>query len=129
MSVYLPTKEQAIDEFFNRFGTFYEESAVPDGDNKPTFPYGTYELATGSYGDEVPISAKWWERSSSWVPLIAKVREFENALAAGQGAIRCVGGGIRIRPGTPFTHNGVKESDPALKSKIFNFTIEFVTSK
>lgn len=123
----LPTKEQAFDLFFNQFGLFYEENSVPGGQDKPDFPYGTYEVQTGSFGDEFPISAKWWDRSSSWTPLNAKVHEIEATVAAGRGAIRCVGGGLRFRFGG--AHNGVREDDPALKSKVLDFTVEFITDK
>lgn len=122
-----PTKEQAIDAFFNRFGAFYESGSVPDGENKPSFPYGTYELAADSFGSEVAISVSWWERSSSWTAANAKAREIAAAVTRGGVMLPCVGGGLWIKRGTPFERSMGDEADIMLKRKLFNFTIEFIT--
>ena len=40
------TKEQVLQEFFSGFGlAAFQEDAVPTGDDKPQFPYITYEVA------------------------------------------------------------------------------------
>lgn len=121
------TKQQALNAFFNRFGTFYEVNAVPGGTNRPAFPYGTFEVAEDSWGGEVAISASWWERSSRWAAAEIKANEIAAAVGRGGVIIHCDGGGMWIKPGTPFIRNMGDEADSALKRKIFNFSIEYVT--
>lgn len=120
-------KQQAINAFFNRFGTFYEINAVPGGTNRPAFPYGTFEFASDSWGGMVAISANWWERSSSWEAAAAKTREIERAVSRGGCIIPCEGGAIRIEAGVPFARNMGDEADPALKRILFNFNLEYLT--
>lgn len=123
----LPGKEQALDAFFNRFGTFYEVDSVPGGILAPTFPYGTYEVVTDSWGGEVAITANWWERSSSWTAANAKAAEIAAAISRGGVIVRCDGGAMWIKPGSPFVRSMGDEADAMLKRKIFNLTIEYIT--
>ena len=126
-SMSLPSKEEALDAFFNRFGTFYEVDSVPGGEHKPAFPYGTFEVAVDSFGTEVAISANWWERSSSWVSADAKANEIEHAVGRGGQIVRCDGGAMWIKPASPFVRSTGDDADAMLKRKIFNFSIEFLT--
>jgi hypothetical protein len=121
------TKEEALHTFFSQFGTVYQEDSVPAGEHAPAFPFGTYELATDSFNNEVPVSFNWWTRSSSWSTANAKAREIAETIGRGGAVLRCDGGAVWIKRGTPFARSMGDESDSMIKRKILNLTLEFLT--
>lgn len=122
------TKEAALQAFFGGFGIpAYQEDAVPTGSDKPAYPYITYEVATDSFDTDVPIAVNLWDRSDSWTRANAKAREIAQAVSLGGVMRPCDGGGMWIRPATPFIRSMGDDSDDMIKRKAFNFEIEYIT--
>ncbi len=122
------TKEQVLHAFYSGFGlAAFQEDAVPTGDDKPQFPYITYEVATDSFGEEIPLSMSVWYRSTSWSAANAKAREIAELTSRGGKILPCDEGGMWIKPASPFIRSMGDESDDMIKRKVFNFTIEYIT--
>ena len=120
------TKAAAIYQFWNSFGlTAYEENTVP---TDATFPYITYQLATGSFDREIPLTASLWYRSESWTSINAKTEEISQKISRGGKIIPCDDGAIWLKRGQPFAQNMGDESDDLIKRKYLNITAEFITA-
>lgn len=120
------TKTAALQKFYESFGLpAYEENTVPDS---TPFPYLTYEVASGSLEDEIPLSASLWYRDSSWVSANAKSEEISAAIGRGGITIPCDGGAIWIRRGSPFSQSMGDPEDDLIKRKYINITAEFFTA-
>ena len=124
----IKTKAAALYGFWSSFGlTAYEENAVPSGDEAPFFPYLTYSAATDSFGGEVALSASLWYRGGSWVDANAKAEEISEAIGRGGIFLKCKGGAIWIKRGTPFAQSMGDPEDDLIKRKILNLSAEFIT--
>lgn len=122
------TKAAAIYKFWSSFGlTAYEENAVPTGDDAPKFPYITYQLVTDFFGNEVLMTGSLWYRSTSWAQANAKAEEISEAIGLGGKIIKCVGGRIWLKRGTPFAQRMGDETDSLIKRIHINITAEFFT--
>ena len=120
------TKAAAIYQFWSSFGlTAYEENSVP---TDAQFPYITYQLVTGSLGNENQMSASVWYRGSSWVDANAKAEEISQAIGRRGAVLTCDGGKVWLKRGTPFAQNMGDESDNLIKRKYLNVTAEFLTA-
>ena len=120
------TKAAAIYKFWNSFGlTAYEENSVPD---EAAFPYITYQLVTGSFDREIPLTASIWYRSESWAGINAKTEEISQKISRGGKIISCDGGAIWLKRGQPFAQSMGDESDDLIKRKYLNITAEFMTA-
>lgn len=120
------TKAAAIYQFWSGFGlTAYEENTVPDD---AEFPYITYQLVTDSVDSDVQSATSLWYRSDSWVEINAKMEEISAFIGSGGKIIKCDGGRIWIKRGHPFAQNMRDESDPEIKRKYLNISIEFFTN-
>lgn len=151
------TKAAAIQKFWGSFGlTAFEENSVPTGDDAPKFPYLTYSFSEGSFGDEIPMTASLWYRSTSWVDCNAKSQEISAFL--GNGDVFLVldnytrewkilrvsdgyptieqrkllvrsfeNGKIWVKKGTPFAQNMSDPSDEFIKRKYINIMVEYLT--
>lgn len=123
------TKAAAIYNFWSSFGLVaYEENAVPTGDDAPKFPYITYQLVTDSFDNEVLMTASLWYRSTSWTQANAKSEEISEAIGLGGKIIKCVGGRIWLKRGTPFAQRMGDETDSLIKRIYINVTAEFFTA-
>ena len=122
------TKAAAIYNFWSSFGlTAYEENAVPTGDDAPKFPYITYQLVTDFFGNEVLMTGSLWYRSTSWAQANAKAEEVSEAIGLGGKIIKCAGGRIWLKRGTPFAQRMGDETDSLIKRIYINVTAEFFT--
>lgn len=120
------TKAAAIYQFWNSFDIpAYEENSVPE-DAK--FPYITYQLVTDSLDNDVQMAVSVWYRGSSWTEANAKAEEISQAVGQGGKTIKCDGGRIWIKRGSPFAQNMGDESDNLIKRKYLNITAEFFTA-
>ena len=120
------TKAAAIYQFWNSFGlTAYEENTVP---TDAAFPYITYQLVTGSFDREIPLTASLWYRSESWTDINAKTEEISQKISRGGKIIPCDGGAIWLKRGQPFAQNMGDESDNLIKRKYLNITAEYLTA-
>lgn len=123
------TKAATIHNFWSSFGlTAYEENAVPSGDDAPAFPYITYQLTTDSLGSEVPMSGTLWYRSTSWKSANSKADEISSAIGHGGKIVKCDGGRIWIKRGSPFAQNMAEEPDDLIKRKYLNIVVEYFTA-
>ena len=120
------TKEAALQAFFERFLTAYQEDTVPSGDNKPAFPYITYEVATGSWDDAIALSVSLWYRSTSWVAPNAMANTISAAISKGGTTVPCDNGCIYISRGTPFARSA-SDTDDMVRRKILNIMVEYLT--
>lgn len=122
------TKEAALHYFMSHLGlTAYQENAVPTGDEKPAFPYLTYEVATASWDEPQPLSISLWYRSTSWVAANAMAESISQAISRGGVTLRCDGGMLWITRGEPFARSLGDDQDDQIKRKILNITVEYLT--
>lgn len=123
------TKAAALYQFFSSFGlTAYEENSVYDMDEAPSFPYLTYELNTDSFSDtSTSLSCSLWYRSTSWVQANDKVEEISKAIGIGGIMLKCDGGYIWIKRGSPFAQSMGDDSDDMIKRKYINISADFFT--
>ena len=122
------TKEAALYSFWSMFGLpAYEENAVPTGEDGSEFPYITYQVVTGSFGNDVALAGSVWYRSTSWKEANAKAQEISNVLSSGGVTLACDGGIIWLRRGVPFAQSMGDDSDDLIKRKYINITAEFIT--
>lgn len=123
------TKAAAVYQFWASFGLdTYEENSVYQMDEKPTFPYLTYELNTDSFdGESVALSASLWYRSTSWTQANAKAEEISAAIGRIGKIIECDGGYIWIKRRSPFSQSMGDDSDDMIKRKLLSVSVEFWT--
>lgn len=122
------TKAAAIYNFWAGFGLpAYEENSVPTGENKPAFPYITYQFITGSFNETINMTASLWYRGSSWVNANAKAEEISKSISAGGTIINCDGGAVWLHRGTPFAQRMGDESDNPIKRIYLNIYAEYIT--
>lgn len=123
------TKAAAVYQFWASFGLdTYEENSVYQMDEKPTFPYLTYELNTDSFdGEAVALSASLWYRSTSWTQANAKAEEISAAIGRIGKIIECDGGYIWIKRRSPFSQSMGDDSDDMIKRKLLSVSVEFWT--
>ena len=120
------TKAAALYNFYSSFGlTAYEENSVPED---ASFPYLTYNVSTGSFGEDNAMYINLWYRSTSWTGINAKTEEISAAIGRGGKVIKCDGGGIWLRRGIPFAQSMGDPEDDLIKRKYINITAEFLTA-
>lgn len=119
----------ALHSFYSSFGLMaYEENTVPSGDNAPKFPYITYNVATDSFGTDVPLSLSLWYRGTSLKDINAKADEISAAIGSSGKYIPCDDGGIWLRRGSPFAQNMGDPDDELIKRKYINLVAEYITN-
>ena len=121
------TLAAAIYNFLSKYGLpVYEETSVPTGEDAPDFPYMTYALVTGYWGDgEQPLTVNLWYRTSSNVEPNAKAQQIGDDIGLGGCQISYDGGIVWIKRGTPFCQSMTDESDRAIKRRYINLILEF----
>ena len=120
------TKEAALYSFWSGFGIpAYEENTVPANAN---FPYITYQVIVGSFGNGIMLTASVYYRSESWNEINQKTREIQQAMKGNGGSLHCDGGGIRLLPEQQFSQNMGDESDSLIRRKYLNITVEYLTA-
>lgn len=124
------TKAAAIYQFFSSFGLpAYEENSVYSFDEKPTFPYLTYELNTDTFSENTTsMSCSLWYRSTSWVQANAKAEEISKAIGQGGTLLKCDDGYIWLMRGSPFCLSMGDDSDDMIKRKFINISAYFFTA-
>ena len=121
------TLAAAIYDFLLRYGLpVYEETSVPTGDDAPDYPYMTYSLVTGYWGDgDQPLSVNLWYRTSRNVEPNAKAQQIGDDIGEGGYQIPYDDGVVWIKRGTPFCQNMADESDRSIKRRYINLILEF----
>lgn len=120
------TKSQALQTFFSSFGmTAYTSTSVPDD---VIFPYLTYDLITGAWGDEqAAITVNLWFYTESEAIPNAKAEEISKKIGLGGITIPCDDGIIWIKRGSPWCQSLTDETNKTIKRRYINVTAEFLT--
>ena len=121
-------KFQAIAFFWESFGIpAYDENTVPTGDNRPSFPYITYDASVSNLGYPVAMSGSIWYYGTSWAMITAKMTEIQSEIGMGGKIIPCDGGALWIKQGSPFAQ---RMSDPndMVRRILINIEAEFLTA-
>lgn len=125
------TKEAALLQFFSSFGipAYVSTNVVnEDGEEDVTFPYLTYEPITSAWEDgEVGITVNLWYYGESEAPANAKARELSERIGLGGKVLRCDGGAIWLKRGSPWCQNLRDEVDPQIKRRYIQVTAEYFT--
>lgn len=120
------TKSQALQTFFSSFGmTAYTSTSVPDD---VIFPYLTYDLITGAWGDEqAAITVNLWFYTESEAIPNAKAEEISKKIGLGGVTVPCDDGIIWIKRGSPWCQSLTDETNKTIKRRYINITAEFLT--
>lgn len=119
------TPEAAIHQWMNGFGIpALPASSVP---SDMTFPYMTYELTLGEWLEsETNMTVNVWYRTESESEPNAKVREIREAIGMGGVQLRCDGGTLWVKRGSPWAQAvTVEGEDEMIKRRYVNINIEF----
>lgn len=118
------TKGEAIQAFFNQFLTAYPASAVPQD---VVFPWLTYELVTGSWGDgDLSLQVNLWYYTTSEADPNAMAERLSREIGRGGVLLPCDGGAIWVKRGSPWCQS-VPDADKAVKRRLINLSVEFLT--
>ena len=121
-------KSQALQSFWSSFGIpAFDENTVPDKDNKPSFPYITYDVVTGSFGDFVAMSGSIWDYGTSWSRITTKMTEIQSEIGRGGKMMPCDGGAMWIKRGSPFAQRMADDND-MIRRIFINVVAEFITA-
>jgi len=122
-------KEAALHEFWNSFGwAARDENTVPD-DAMTRYDDGyiTYNVATASFDEPVPLYANLWRHDTSWAAITQKANEISAAIGYGGKLVPFVGGAIWICRGKPFSQRMADEDDTTRRIYI-NIMAEFLSA-
>ena len=121
-------KFQVIHAFWSSFGIpAYDENTVPDGDDKPSFPYITYDAVVSSLGTPVAMSGSLWDYGTSWSQITTKMTEIQSDLGRGGKILPCDGGAVWIKPASPFAQR-LSDDNDMIRRILINIQAEFITA-
>lgn len=122
------SKEEALYNFWNSFGVdAYDEADVPD-DKDLRYPYITYNVATDSLNNVVPLHADVYDKGTSW----RKARILKDAIAQRlleHGFVTIPfdnGNYIYLTGGTPFAQRIDDPSNDRIKRYYINLQAEYL---
>lgn len=120
------TKGAALQQFFESFGIpAYTASSVPDD---AVFPWLTYELITSAWeGGEVGMTVNLWYYTTSEAIPNAKAQEISEAIGVGGKVLKCDGGYIWLKRGSPWCQSLTDDTDSTIKRRYLNVTAEYLT--
>lgn len=124
------TKVEAIYQFFAGFGVpAYEQNSVPDGKDRPEYPYITYELRTDSFGDyDTSAMFSVWDDNDS----IERVVDISDSIARALGrigkVIKCDEGFVLIIADSPFCDIRAEEKVRTIKRALCSVRIRYYTN-
>lgn len=125
------TKDKALYAFFSGFGIpAYPDTAVLNENGEPdvVLPYLTYTPIFDAWGGE-PVSLTvdlWYCTEREDIPN-AKAEEISKAIGLGGKVLRCDGGAIWLKRGSPWCQSLSDEADRAIKRRYLNVTAEYFT--
>ena len=120
------TPEAAINSYLSSFGIpVYAATSTPA---EAPFPYITYDLVSGEWlGSEVNMPVNIWYRGDSEAAPNAKVREIANSLGLGGKTLKCDGGMLWLKKGSPWAQAvRVEGEDEKVKRRYVNINIEYL---
>lgn len=121
-------KFQALQSFWASFGLpAYDENTVPTSENKPSFPYITYNAAVSCFGRSVAMSGSLWYYGPSWSEITAKAITIGKEISRGGKMIPLNDGAVWIRQGSPFAQR-MPDPNDMVRRVIINIEAEFITA-
>ena len=122
-------KEQALYNFFSGFGVpAYEEHSVPTGDDRPAYPYITYEMRTDLFGDcDTASTFSIWDNASTWSRLITLVNTISADIGRWGKVLKCNNGYILICRDIPFAQADA-EQDTSIKRELCSIKLRYYTN-
>lgn len=117
------TKAQALQSFWNKFVTAYDQNTVPE-DAK--FPRITYESATDSFGQSILLTASIWDRSTSWATIEGLSSQISNEIGCGGTTIPYEDGMLWIKRGTPFSQR-MGDEDDSIRRIVINIEADYLS--
>ena len=119
------TKGAALHKFFSGFGlNAYTSSSVPDD---VILPYLTYEPVFDSFDSPVTSVVNLWFYTESEAVPNAKAQEIANAIGLRGIFVRCDGGAIWIKRGSPWCLALPDDTAPGIKRRYLNVDLEYLT--
>lgn len=124
------TKIEAIYQFFAGFGVpAFEQNSVPDGKDRPAYPYITYELRPDRFGDyDTSVMFSVWDDNNS----IERVVSISDSIARSLGRIgkvlKCDGGYVLMIADTPFCDIRAEESARTIKRALCSVKMRYYTN-
>lgn len=121
----MTTQAAAVHQFLSGFGVpAYTTASVPED---AEFPYLTYSLVTGEWGDYgTSMAVDLWYRTESEALPNAKAEEMRRAIGPGGRVLRCDGGAVWVRRGTPWCQSMADPDDDMVKRRYINIDIEYL---
>lgn len=117
-------KIQALHSFWSGFSLkAYDENSVPDD---AVLPYLTYEVSSDSFGNELPLTASLWYRSSSWEGITAKEQEISDFIGRGGRMIAFDGGAMWLQKASPWAQRLADPSDEMIRRIVLNISVEYM---
>lgn len=120
------TKEQALHNFFNKFGIAgYRNTSVPDD---AVLPYLTYTCPVSSIlEDPVSITVHTYDYTESEAIPDKRAEDIRKEIGPGGVLLYCEGGAIWLKWGSPWCQSLVDDTDKTIKRRYINITAEFLT--
>lgn len=120
-------KTQALHSFWSSFGLkAYDEQTVPDD---AVVPYITYNVATDSLDNVVPLTASLWYRGTEWEDVTKKSDAIAKYIGEhGHVSLPFDGGYLYITKGSPFAQRVTDASDELSRRIYINIMAEFLTA-
>lgn len=119
------TPEAAFQTLMEGFGMpAYAATSVPDD---ATYPYLTYSLTTGYWmGGDTNVTVNVWDRTTSEAVMNAYVREIGKTIGVGGVTVRCDGGMLFVKRGSPWAQPVQVADDPTVKQRYMNVDVDFI---
>lgn len=122
-------KIAAIQSFFSSFLTSYEENAIYSQNERPAYPYITYEGVFDDFGEtDTPLTFSTWYREASWVNSVRMSLRISKAIPRPGYMIPCDEGYVLIMKTKPFGQRMGDDSDDLIKRTVFNLMVRFYTN-
>lgn len=119
------TKDKALHAWFSQFLPAYPASSVP---KDTVFPWLTYELVTGAWGDgENSITVNLWYYTESEAIPNAMAQKIADVIGMGGVFVPYDGGAMWIKRGIPWSQSIVDESDRNIKRRYINISVEYLS--
>ena len=119
------TKDKALHAWFSQFLPAYPASSVPEDS---VFPWLTYELVTGAWGDgENSITVNLWYYTESEAIPNAMAQKIADAIGMGGVFVPYDGGAMWIKRGIPWSQSILDESDRNIKRRYINISVEYLS--
>ena len=120
------TADQALHNFFSGFGIpAYPSTAVPVRDVTKC-PYLTYTPVSGNWCETMSITVNLWYLTESEAVPNRKADELAQAIGESGVLLRCEGGGIWLKRGTPWCQSIPDATNEAIKCRYINVSAEFL---